>query len=76
MQVTFQGRPLYFFANDMAAGERNGERLGDAWFGEDQAPVALQINGSSVTTAYIYTTNGVIHVIETDITETLNTDPM
>mgnify|MGYP001142699324 CR=1 FL=1 len=71
MQATFQGRPLYFFSNDAAAGDRNGDGVGTVWFEVKQAPVALQINGSSVTTADIYTTNGVIHVIDTVITETL-----
>lgn len=71
MQATFQGRPLYFFVNDTAAGDRNGDGVGTVWFEVSQAPVALQINGSSVTSADIYTTNGVIHVIDTVITETL-----
>ncbi|MFT5276464.1 MAG: transforming growth factor-beta-induced protein [Glaciecola sp.] len=71
MQVAYQGRPLYFFAGDTAAGDMNGQGLGDVWFKVNQAPISLQIQGSNVTTTDIYTTNGVIHVIDTVITETL-----
>jgi uncharacterized surface protein with fasciclin (FAS1) repeats len=34
--------------------------------------VVLQVQGANVITTDIYTTNGVIHVIDTVITETLN----
>ncbi|MDM7860758.1 fasciclin domain-containing protein [Alteromonas sp. ASW11-36] len=71
MQAAYQGRPLYFFANDTAAGDTNGQGVGDVWYTVDQPQVALQIQGSNVTTTDIYTTNGVIHVIDTVITETL-----
>ena len=68
MQVTYQGRPLYFFASDENAGDTSGEGLSDAWWLVEQAQTSLQINGSNVTTKDIYTTNGVIHVIDTVIT--------
>lgn len=71
MQAAYQGRPLYFFASDTEAGDMNGDGAGNVWFKVSQAPVALQIQGSNVTTTDIYTTNGVIHVIDTVITETL-----
>ena len=71
MQVAFMGRPLYFFAGDMAAGDVNGQGLNDVWWLVSQEQVSLQIQGSNVTTTDIYTTNGVIHVIDTVITETL-----
>ncbi|MDT0595310.1 fasciclin domain-containing protein [Glaciecola petra] len=71
MQAAYQGRPLYFFANDTAIGDANGDGVGDVWFKVNQAQVSLQIQGSNVTTTDIYTTNGVIHVIDTVITETL-----
>ncbi|MEX2245283.1 MAG: hypothetical protein WEC75_01235 [Dehalococcoidia bacterium] len=31
-QVTYNGMPLYFFVNDTAAGETNGQAVGDIWF--------------------------------------------
>lgn len=72
MQAAFMGRPLYYFAGDMAAGDMNGQALGNVWWTVKQAQVSLQIQGSNVTTTDIYTTNGVIHVIDTVITETLS----
>lgn len=32
LQVTYNGAPLYFFVNDVAAGDANGQGLGDVWF--------------------------------------------
>ena len=37
-----------------------------------QSRVALQVQGANVVTKDIHTTNGVIHVIDTVITETLD----
>jgi len=67
-QATFKGRPLYFYANDTSAGEANGQAVNDAWWQVDQEQVELQIQGSGVTTFDLYGTNGVIHVIDTVIT--------
>ena len=67
-QAAFKGRPLYFYANDTAAGEANGQAVNDAWWQVDQEQVELQIQGSGVTTFDLYGTNGVIHVIDTVIT--------
>lgn len=74
LQATYQGRPLYFFVGDEAAGDNNGEGVNEIWWQVNQEQVSLQIQGSNVTTTDIYTTNGVIHVIDTVITETLSND--
>lgn len=72
IQATYQGRPLYYFANDAEVGDTNGQGVGGVWWQVDQEQVSLQVQGSNVTTTDIYTTNGVIHVIDTVITETLS----
>ncbi|WP_448568238.1 fasciclin domain-containing protein [Thalassotalea ganghwensis] len=71
MQAAFMGRPLYFYIGDEAAGDMNGDGLNGVWHKVMQPQVSLQIQGSNVITKDIYTTNGVIHVIDTVITETL-----
>jgi uncharacterized surface protein with fasciclin (FAS1) repeats len=68
-QVAYKGRPLYFFQSDTAAGDMAGDGIGGAWWVVNQEQVSLQIQGSNVTTTDIYTTNGVIHVIDTVITD-------
>lgn len=68
MQASYLGRPLYFYAGDTAAGDMNGQGVNDAWWTVKQEQISLQVQGSNVTTTDIYTTNGVIHVIDTVIT--------
>ncbi len=71
-QAAFMGRPLYFYVGDMQAGDMTGDGAGGKWWKVSQPQVSLQIQGSNVVTTDIYTTNGIIHVIDTVITETLN----
>jgi predicted lipoprotein with Yx(FWY)xxD motif len=40
-QVTYGGKPLYYFAGDAKAGDTNGQGVGDVWF-------ALSANGELV----------------------------
>jgi uncharacterized surface protein with fasciclin (FAS1) repeats len=67
MQASYKGRPLYFFASDSVAGDMMGQGVNDVWWTVKQEQVSLQVQGSNVTTTDIYTTNGVIHVIDTVI---------
>lgn len=72
MQATFQGRPLYFFANDSAAGENSGDGVNDVWSNVTLPQTALVVEGAIVTTTDIKASNGTLHIIESVITETLN----
>ena len=40
-QLTVNGFPAYYFANDAAAGDTNGQGVGDVWwvFGADGEPI-------------------------------------
>ncbi|MDP6190561.1 MAG: fasciclin domain-containing protein [Gammaproteobacteria bacterium] len=62
------GVPSYFNANDTAAGDTNDQAVNNAWWKVEQEQVELQIQGSGVTIFDLYETNGVIHVIDTVIT--------
>ncbi len=75
-QAAYLGRPLYFFQSDSAPGDNNGDGLGGVWWSVSQEQVSLQVQGSNVTTTDIYTTNGVIHVIDTVITDNLIQRPL
>jgi predicted lipoprotein with Yx(FWY)xxD motif len=41
LQVTYEGEPLYFFQDDAAPGDANGEGLQDVWFAANPALVML-----------------------------------
>ena len=71
MQAAFKGRPLYYYAADMVAGDMTGEGAGGKWWVVKQEQVSLEVQGAGVIASDIYTSNGVIHVIDTVITETL-----
>lgn len=72
LQAAYQGRPLYFYAADTAAGEMNGQGVNGVWWVVKQEQVRLQIQGANVTSTDIHTSNGVIHVIDTVITTSAN----
>ena len=44
-QVSYDGRPLYYFANDAAAGDTNGQGVGGVWF-------VAAVDGSAPTVEY------------------------
>ncbi|WP_261375528.1 fasciclin domain-containing protein [Pseudoalteromonas neustonica] len=68
MQVAYLGRPLYTFSGDTAAGQSNGQAVNDIWWQVSLPTTSLQVAGSNVTTTDIYTSNGVVHLIDTVIT--------
>ncbi|WP_438865098.1 fasciclin domain-containing protein [Neptunicella sp.] len=71
LQAAYQGRPLYFYSGDNVAGDMNGHGVNNKWWKVSQDQVSLQIQGSNIISKDIYTTNGVIHLIDTVITESL-----
>ena len=42
-QVTYNGWPLYYFANDAAAGDTNGQAVNDVWYVVDAAGDAVDV---------------------------------
>ncbi|WP_340677376.1 di-heme oxidoredictase family protein [Paraglaciecola sp.] len=47
IQATYDGRPLYFYSNDLAAGDTNGDGLGGVWH-----LVAYSVNIGDITPLY------------------------
>jgi len=66
-QAAYKGRPLYFYSGDSSVGDTNGQAI-SGWWKVAQEQVALQVQGSNVTSVDIYASNGVLHVIDTVIT--------
>jgi len=48
-QVAYAGHPLYYFANDPAAGDTNGQGVGGVWF--LLTPAGDAVGGPAATTA-------------------------
>jgi predicted lipoprotein with Yx(FWY)xxD motif len=46
-QVSYEGKPLYFFADDKAPGDTNGHGVGSVWFAAK--PVVVVTNSPSVS---------------------------
>ena len=66
-QAAYKGRPLYFYSGDTEASDTSGQSV-SGWWKLGQEQVELQVQGSGVTIFDLYGTNGVIHVIDTVIT--------
>lgn len=45
-QVTYAGRPLYYFAGDSAPGDTNGQGVGDVWFAVTPTGEAVASGGA------------------------------
>jgi predicted lipoprotein with Yx(FWY)xxD motif len=69
MQVAYLGRPLYTYIKDEESGAMNGDGANNIWWAVKLPTSGLQVEGSNVTTTDIYTSNGVVHLIDTVITE-------
>jgi uncharacterized surface protein with fasciclin (FAS1) repeats len=54
---------------DEAQGQANGQGVGDNWWQVSLPATSLQVAGSNVVTTDIYTSNGVVHLIDTVITQ-------
>jgi len=66
-QAAYKGRPLYFYSGDTEASDTSGQSV-SGWWKVSQEQVALQVQGSNVTSVDIYASNGILHVIDTVIT--------
>jgi predicted lipoprotein with Yx(FWY)xxD motif len=51
LQVTLAGHPLYYFKNDAAAGDVNGQGINDVWFLAGADGAALGMAGGEATPA-------------------------
>jgi len=54
VQVTANGRPLYYFANDDGPGETNGHSVDDVWYvvAPDASPVKSASGGGGYGGGY------------------------
>ena len=66
-QAAYKGRPLYFYSGDTETSDTSGQSV-SGWWKVGQEQVALQVQGSNVTSVDIYASNGILHVIDTVIT--------
>jgi predicted lipoprotein with Yx(FWY)xxD motif len=48
MQVTYNGLPLYYYVQDSAAGDANGQGVGGAWYVVNPAGEAVTAAGEDL----------------------------
>lgn len=68
-QVAYLGRPLYHYINDKQMGDKNGNGINNIWWTVNLPTTSLQIADSNVISKDIYTSNGIVHLIDTVITQ-------
>ncbi|NOU49246.1 adhesin [Pseudoalteromonas sp. JBTF-M23] len=68
-QVAYLGRPLYTYSGDSVVGDTKGQGVNNLWWQVSLPTTSLQIAGSNVTVTNIKASNGVVHLIDTVITE-------
>ncbi|WP_238937579.1 fasciclin domain-containing protein [Pseudoalteromonas sp. S16_S37] len=68
-QVAYLGRPLYTYSGDSVVGDNKGQGFNNLWWQVSLPTTSLQIAGSNVTVTNIQASNGMVHLIDTVITE-------
>ncbi len=71
LQVSYNGMPLYTFKKDMAIGDANGEKVGDAWF--SVVPETVGVSNTKDLGDFLISYDGMtVYTYAKDTTDTSN----